>query len=72
MAPPRVLITRPGERARHLAAAIAATGATPEPLEVMRLEALPETPEQRSLWLNIDEFRRVVVVSGLALRDGLR
>lgn len=66
MAPPRVLITRPGERARHLAAAIAATGATPEPLEVMRLEALPETPEQRSLWLNIDEFRRVVVVSPFA------
>ncbi|MGB8712429.1 MAG: uroporphyrinogen-III synthase [Onishia taeanensis] len=66
MTVPRVLITRPGERARHLAASIAATGAAPEALEVMRLEALPETPEQRSLWLNVDEFRRVVVVSPLA------
>lgn len=63
---PRVLITRPGERARSLAASIAAIGAAPEPLEVMRLEALPETPEQRSLWLDIDQFRRVVVVSPFA------
>ena len=61
-----VLITRPGERARPLAAAIAAVGAQPEPLEVMRLEALAETPEQRSLWLDIDLFRRVVVVSPFA------
>ncbi|WP_192037124.1 uroporphyrinogen-III synthase [Halomonas sp. YLGW01] len=63
---PRVLITRPGERARSLAASIEAIGAVPEPLEVMRLEALPETPEQRGVWLDIDQFRRVVVVSPFA------
>ncbi|WP_458526661.1 uroporphyrinogen-III synthase [Onishia taeanensis] len=63
---PRVLITRPGERAARLATAISAVGAAPEPLAVMRLEALPETPEQRSLWLDIDQFRRVVVVSPFA------
>tara|TARA_B100000700_G_scaffold326091_1_gene436658 strand:+ start:994 stop:1827 length:834 start_codon:yes stop_codon:yes gene_type:complete len=66
MAAPRVLVTRPGERARQLVASLAATGAAPELLKVMRLEALPETPEQRSHWLNIDEFRRVVVVSPFA------
>lgn len=66
MAAPRVLVTRPGERARRLVASLAATGAAPELLKVMRLEALPETPEQRSHWQNIDEFRRVVVVSPLA------
>ncbi|WP_205742719.1 uroporphyrinogen-III synthase [Onishia niordana] len=63
---PHVLITRPGERAKRLADAIEAIGAVPEALDVMRLEALPETPEQRSIWLDIDQFRRVVVISPFA------
>ncbi|MCA1770018.1 MAG: uroporphyrinogen-III synthase [Halomonas sp.] len=66
MADQPVVITRPGERGDVLAAAIEACGLPVMRLESLRLEALPETPEQRAVWLDIDQFRRVVVVSPFA------
>ena len=63
---PPVVITRPGERGAVLAAAIEARGLPVARLEAMRVEALPETPEQRAAWLDFDHFRRVVVVSPFA------
>ncbi|MGM0694400.1 MAG: uroporphyrinogen-III synthase [Pseudomonadota bacterium] len=61
-----VLITRPGERAGPLAEAIEAHGLDVLRLNVMQLEPLPQTPALRSVWLDIDHFHRVVVVSPFA------
>ena len=61
-----VLICRPGERAAALAAAIEAAGFPVANLEAMTLEALPETPAMRQVWLDFDHFHKVVVVSPFA------
>ncbi|MBB3190239.1 uroporphyrinogen-III synthase [Halomonas cerina] len=61
-----VLITRPGKRARALAAAIEAHGFRVVRLEPLELVPLPETPAMRMAWLDLDQFRRVVVVSPFA------
>ena len=63
---PRVLITRPGERAAPLREAFEALGADVQAIEAMRLEALPETPAIRQAWLDFDAYQRVVVVSPFA------
>ncbi|WP_027962596.1 uroporphyrinogen-III synthase [Halomonas halodenitrificans] len=62
-----VIITRPGERGDILAEAIEACGHSVARLEMMCLEGLPESPEQRAAWLDFDQFRRVVVVSPFAV-----
>ncbi|MDR5899309.1 uroporphyrinogen-III synthase [Halomonas vilamensis] len=61
-----VLITRPGERGAVLADAIKRCGFTVEPLAVMQLEALPEDPALRNLWLHIDQYQKIIVVSPFA------
>ncbi|TFH85338.1 uroporphyrinogen-III synthase [Billgrantia azerbaijanica] len=61
-----VLICRPGERARALAAAIEAAGFPVAHLDAMALEPLPETPAMRGAWLDFDHFHKVVVVSPFA------
>ena len=61
-----VLITRPGERGVVLAEALEQAGFTVALLDVMRLEALPETPALRSLWLDFDQYQKVNVVSPFA------
>lgn len=66
MSAPRVLITRPGDRAGPLREALEALGADVEAIEAMRLEALPETPRIRQAWLDFDTYQRVVVVSPFA------
>lgn len=74
MSRPRVLVTRPGNRAQALCQALEAVGAEALPLEALRLEALPETPEIRQAWLDFDRFQRVVVISPFAaecLAEGL-
>nr|WP_297461030.1 uroporphyrinogen-III synthase [uncultured Halomonas sp.] len=63
---PRVLISRPGARAAPLREALEALGAEVAALDVMRLEALPETPAMRQAWLDLDGFQRVVAVSPFA------
>jgi uroporphyrinogen-III synthase len=66
MAPLPVLVSRPGDRGEALAVAIQAQGFTVARLEAMRLERLPESAESRAAWLDVDRFRRVVVVSPFA------
>ncbi|MGP9630068.1 MULTISPECIES: uroporphyrinogen-III synthase [unclassified Halomonas] len=61
-----VLICRPGERGKVLAAALRERGESVESLNVMQLEALPETPELRRIWLDIDQYHKVIVISPFA------
>lgn len=61
-----VLICRPGERGEALAAALREKGESVESLNVMRLEALPETPEMRRIWLDIDQYHKIIVISPFA------
>ena len=61
-----VLICRPGERGEALAAALRERGESVESLNVMQLEALPETPEMRRIWLDIDQYHKIIVISPFA------
>ncbi|MCO7245971.1 uroporphyrinogen-III synthase [Halomonas sp. Mc5H-6] len=61
-----VLITRPGARGIALAEALRSAGASVEALDVMQLQALPEDAAMRQVWLNIDEYHKIVVVSPFA------
>ncbi|QJQ95450.1 MULTISPECIES: uroporphyrinogen-III synthase [Halomonadaceae] len=63
---PRVLLTRPGERGQRLAEAFSTHAVEALALDVMSHQLLPETPAQRSIWLDIDQYRRIVVVSPFA------
>lgn len=70
----RVLISRPGERARLLRATLESLGAEVISLDAMRLEALAETSPMRQAWLDFDRYHGVVVVSPFAaecLAEGL-
>lgn len=61
-----VLITRPGERGDALADALRKNGYAVDMLPIMQLVPLTETPAQRSLWLDIDQYRKIIVVSPFA------
>ncbi|SDM93268.1 uroporphyrinogen-III synthase [Vreelandella arcis] len=61
-----VLITRPGPRGEILADALRREGVTVDTLEVMQLEALPEDATMRQVWLDIDQYHKIVVVSPFA------
>ncbi|GEN28576.1 uroporphyrinogen-III synthase [Halovibrio variabilis] len=61
-----VLICRPGERGEALAAALRERGEQVESLAVMQLEPLPEDPAQRQIWLNIDQYHKIIVISPFA------
>ena len=61
-----VLICRPGERGQALADALRERHDWVEYLDVMRLEALPEAAAQRQIWLDIDQYHKIVVVSPFA------
>ncbi|WP_311064507.1 uroporphyrinogen-III synthase [Halomonas sp. DWK9] len=61
-----VLICRPGERGQTLADALRERHGWVESLDVMRLEALPEDATQRHIWLDIDQYHKIVVVSPFA------
>lgn len=61
-----VLICRPGERGEALAAALRDHGESVETLNIMQLEALPEDPSMRQIWLNIDQYHKIVVISPFA------
>ncbi|MEA2120167.1 uroporphyrinogen-III synthase [Halovibrio sp. HP20-50] len=61
-----VLICRPGERGEALAAALREQGEQVESLAVMQLEPLLEDPAQRQIWLNIDQYHKIIVISPFA------
>lgn len=61
-----VLICRPGERGEALADALREQGAEVEQLAIMQLEPLPEDPAMRQIWLDIDQYHKIVVVSPFA------
>ncbi len=67
----RLLLTRPAEENAPLAAALAATGIASASLPLLEIQPLAETPEQRSLWLDLDRYAAVLVVSKPAARLGL-
>ena len=66
MTKPPVLICRPGQRGDVLAEALRSQGECVEPLDVMQLEALPEDPGMRHIWLNIDQYHKIIVISPFA------
>ncbi|MEC7294714.1 MAG: uroporphyrinogen-III synthase, partial [Pseudomonadota bacterium] len=61
-----VLICRPGERGETLADALRASEGWVESLVVVHLEARPEDATQRQVWLDIDQYHKIVVVSPFA------
>lgn len=74
MTKPPVLICRPGERGDVLAEALRRQGECVESLNVMQLEALPEDPVMRQIWLNIDQYHKIIVISpfaGVCLAEAL-
>ncbi|MEL7936147.1 uroporphyrinogen-III synthase [Pseudomonas delhiensis] len=67
----RLLLTRPQEECAVLAASLAEHGVASASLPLLAIEPLEETPEQRSLLLDLDRYCAVVVVSKPAARLGL-
>lgn len=67
----RLLLTRPQEECAALAASLAGQGVHSASLPLLAIEPLDETPEQRSLLLDLDRYCAVVVVSKPAARLGL-
>ncbi len=67
----RVLITRPTADSAVLAALLAEHHIYSSCLPLLEIEALPETPAQRSLILNLDRYCAVIVVSKPAATLGL-
>ena len=63
MKPWRVLITRPTADSAVLAALLAEQQIYSSSLPLLEIQALPETPAQRSLLLNLDQYCAVIVVS---------
>lgn len=67
----RLLLTRPAEDCAALAQTLAAQGIFGHCLPLLEIETLAETPEQRTLFLDLDRYCAVVVVSKPAARLGL-
>lgn len=67
----RLLLTRPADDCAALAAHLAEHGIHGSCLPLLDIEPLPETPEQRSLLLELDRYCAVVVVSKPAARLGI-
>ncbi|MED5611584.1 uroporphyrinogen-III synthase [Pseudomonas sp. JH-2] len=67
----RLLLTRPQEECAALAASLAEHGVASASLPLLAIEPLEETPEQRSLLLDLDRYCAVVVVSKPAARLGV-
>ena len=68
----RVLITRPTADSAELAELLAEQQIYSSSLPLLEIQALPETPAQRTLILNLDQYCAVVVVSKPAALLGLQ
>ncbi|PRB80972.1 uroporphyrinogen-III synthase [Pseudomonas sp. MYb185] len=66
-----VLLTRSEEDNRRLAARLQQQGIAARSLPLLQIEPQPETPQQRSLILELDRYHAVMVVSPIAARLGL-
>lgn len=66
-----VLLTRSPEDNHRLAALLQQHGITARSLPLLQIEPQPETPQQRSLMLELDRYHAVMVVSPIAARLGL-
>lgn len=64
----RILICRPQPEAQRLAAAFEAAGARVRILPTIARQPLEETPEQREVIQNLDQFHHVISVSPYAAR----
>ncbi|MBZ2170309.1 uroporphyrinogen-III synthase [Marinobacter sp. F4216] len=64
----RILICRPEPEASRLAGCFRAAGAETRTLPLIERQPLPETPERRTLILNLDQFTHILVVSPYAAR----
>ncbi|CAD5375820.1 Uroporphyrinogen-III synthase [Pseudomonas sp. OF001] len=67
----RLLLTRPAEDCAALAQTLAGHGVFGHCLPLLEIEALPETPEQRAVFLDLDRYCAVLAVSKPAARLGL-
>ncbi|HZJ93799.1 MAG TPA: uroporphyrinogen-III synthase [Thiopseudomonas sp.] len=67
----RVLITRPTADSAVLAALLAEQNIHSNSLPLLEIQALPETPTQRSLIYNLDQYCAVIVVSKPAALLGI-
>ncbi len=68
----RLLITRPTADSEVLAALLAEQHIYSSSLPLLEIQELPETPAQRSLMLNLDQYCAVIVVSKPAATLGLQ
>ncbi|TVP89257.1 MAG: uroporphyrinogen-III synthase [Pseudomonadaceae bacterium] len=68
----RVLLTRSSTDNARLAAQLQAHGVASRSLPLLDLQPLAETPQQRSLMLDLDRYHAVMVVSPTAARLGLQ
>lgn len=64
----QILICRPEPEASRLARSFDNAGALTRVLPLIDREPLPETPERRTLILNIDQYAHIIVVSPYAAR----
>jgi uroporphyrinogen-III synthase len=64
----RVLICRPDPEASRLAACFQAAGAQVRVFPLVGRRPVPETPQRRTLILNLDQFAHIVTVSPYAAR----
>ena len=72
MKPWRLLITRPAADSAVLAELLAEQHIYSSSLPLLEIQALPETPAQRSLMFNLDQYCAVIVVSKPAATLGLQ
>ncbi|PAU88103.1 uroporphyrinogen-III synthase [Pseudomonas sp. WN033] len=68
---PLVLLTRAEADNQRLAGQLEQRGISSLSVPLLHIEPEPETPEQRSLMLELDRYRAVMVVSPVAARLGL-
>lgn len=62
----RLLLPKPRSDWARWRAGLTEVGVEPICVDPWRFEWLPETPEQRTVWLNLDEFQGVICVSARA------
>ncbi|MBG0840308.1 uroporphyrinogen-III synthase [Ectopseudomonas toyotomiensis] len=68
----RLLLTRPAEDCAALAQILAAQGVVSHCMPLLAIEALDETPEQRSAFADLQRYCAMIVVSKPAARIGLQ